>query len=176
MKRQKKNRLPSWIAVGVVVACAILYRYGVFSPETEIPPEGFEKAEVVYVVDGDTIDVQQGENRFRVRLLGIDCEESVSHQTEKNTERGREEAEYTRTLLPKGTVVYLQKDQEEMDQYQRQLRYVWLELPEDITDKEEVRNKMVNGILLDQNQARVKWYDPNTLYMETFWSIYEGTH
>lgn len=160
-----------WTAAVLLVACIIAYGSGILKPEPDVLIDGFQEAEVVRVVDGDTLKVRIGTEDARVRLIGIDSEESVAPEAERNTEKGQEAAEFTKALLPEGTKLYLQKDVSETDRYGRLLRYAWLELPENPWDSEEVRVKMVNGILVDKGQARARAYPPDTMYEEIFQSI-----
>src|SRR5699024_8528862 len=66
------------------------------------------QAEVVRVVDGDTVIVQteDGEEE-RVRLLLIDTPESV-HPTEPEQLFGKESSEYAKEILREGDVVELE--------------------------------------------------------------------
>lgn len=170
-ERRKWKSSDAWTAVVLLVACIIAYGSGILKPEPGVTTEGFQEAKVVRVVDGDTLKVRIGQEDARVRLIGIDSEESVAPEAERNTEKGREAAEFTKALLPEGTKLYLQKDVSETDRYGRLLRYAWLELPENPWDPEEVRVKMVNGILVDKGQARARAYPPDTMYEEIFQSI-----
>ena len=114
--------------------------------------------EVVRVVDGDTIIVDIDGQDTRVRLIGIDTPESVADESVKeNTEEGKEASEYTTNLL-EGNTVYLEFDQEILDEYGRTLCYVYLH------DK----STMVNEILLKNGYARTMTIEPNTIYKERF--------
>jgi micrococcal nuclease len=78
-----------------------------------------ETALVTGVVDGDTIDVQIGDQSFRVRYIGID--------TPENDEALFGEATaYNQSLILNKTVI-LVKDQSETDSFGRLLRYVVLD-------------------------------------------------
>ena len=93
----------------------------------------FVKAQVVYVIDGDTIIVKIPKTtfndrktlknlKFRVRLIGIDTPESrinkrakiQSKETRKNlkevVELGNYAKEFTKKLLKKGQTIYLEFD------------------------------------------------------------------
>ena len=83
-----------------------------------------QRARIVDVVDGDTVDVRilPGGPRSRVRLLGIDTPE-VYGGVECG---GRAASRFTKRTLPPGTVVTLVSDptQANKDRYGRLLRYV----------------------------------------------------
>ena len=81
-------------------------------------------AEVTAVIDGDTIDVRIGGRTERVRLLGIDTPESVDPNRPIEC-HGPEAAAFTHDLLPAGTAVGLERDEEARDHYGRLLAYVF---------------------------------------------------
>ncbi|HLC76193.1 MAG TPA: lamin tail domain-containing protein [Candidatus Peribacterales bacterium] len=81
-------------------------------------------AEVVSVVDGDTIDVDIGGIRERVRMIGIDTPETV-HPKKSIEKFGREASEFTKKILL-GKNIFLEFDEEERDKYNRMLAYVLL--------------------------------------------------
>ncbi|GAA5156720.1 hypothetical protein GCM10023340_45340 [Nocardioides marinquilinus] len=83
-----------------------------------------ERARVVKVVDGDTVDVRmkRGGKRHRVRILGIDTPEVYGGRECW----GPEASSAAKRLLPVGTPVVLRSDrtQDLRDRYGRLLRYV----------------------------------------------------
>lgn len=140
----------------------------------------FVKATVVRVVDGDTIVVNiDSEGDYKVRLIGVNTPESVAsaEYLEKkgieNCEEGKEASDFTKEILSGYDCVYLEGDVEAQDRYGRELRYVWLELPEDKYDIYEVETKMLNGYLVDQGYAEVATYKPNVEYSDYFEYIAE---
>lgn len=83
-------------------------------------------AQVVRVLDGDTIDVITGGRRQRVRLLGIDAPERTALRTGR-AECGGDDARRAAQALADGSPrVTLQTDptQDVYDQYDRLLAYV----------------------------------------------------
>jgi micrococcal nuclease len=81
-------------------------------------------AVVTRIVDGDTIDVEVGGNRERVRLIGIDTPEL--HTAEGPPECMAVEArEQTAELLAVGREVRLERDLVGRDDYGRLLAYVF---------------------------------------------------
>ncbi|GAT68217.1 nuclease [Planomonospora sphaerica] len=83
-------------------------------------PRGVQKARVVRIVDGDTIEVRFGKSSraVRVRLLGLDTPEYGRCWFDSATERAR-------TLLPLGRTAYLLRDRDYKDHYGRRLFYVY---------------------------------------------------
>src|SRR5213075_3081657 len=83
-------------------------------------PSGGQPARIAYVVDGDTVELTNGE---RVRLVQIDTPEVY-----KAPEcYGEQASAITKRLLPVGTVVRLYRESktDAVDQYGRLLRYVF---------------------------------------------------
>ncbi len=123
-------------------------------------PTGYENATVVDVIDGDTIEVQildriQGPGAGaaaigaieNVRLIGIDTPESVRPGTPIEC-FGREASAAAKALL-EGREVWLVKDVEERDQYDRLLRYVY------------IGEEMANARLVVNGYASVYTFPPN---------------
>lgn len=137
-------------------------------------PGEFQKARLVRVVDGDTIVVDIGGEEHKVRLIGIDAPESVASSIyldrtgKENTREGEKASDYVKDLLADTETVYLQKDVSETDRYGRLLRYVWLELPENEEDREEISTKMLNGILVWEGIAEPAAYAPDTTHQADF--------
>lgn len=130
-----------------------------------------EEVTLVRVVDGDTLVVRfdTGEDE-KVRLIGINTPESVapnSYRT-KNTKEGEEASKYVKTMLEDVSTVYLQSDTSDRDKYDRLLRYVWLDIPDDVYNKSEVKEKMLNAILVEDGIAEVATYEPDTTYADLF--------
>lgn len=116
-------------------------------------PEG-EKYPVLGVVDGDTIDVQIGGQRVRVRYIGINTPETV-HPT-RGAECFGAEASARNKALVSGQFVRLEKDVSETDKYGRLLRYVYVD------------DFMVNEMLVAEGYANVSTYPPDVRYTERF--------
>jgi len=118
------------------------------------PAAGRTTAQVVRVIDGDTIVVAIDGLEYRVRYTGIDTPETVDPR--KRVEcYGREASQRNRDLV-EGKTVELEKDVSETDQYDRLLRYVWVD------------NEMVNAILVGEGYAMAVTYPPDVKYQELF--------
>lgn len=89
-------------------------------------PADLPGAQVARVVDGDTLDVNLGGERVRLRLIGINTPETVDPRRPVEC-FGREASQKAKELLS-GQQVRLEADpsQDERDRYDRLLRYVWL--------------------------------------------------
>lgn len=111
----------------------------------------FEAVKVVKIIDGDTIRAEDSAgNTVKIRLIGCDCPE-----TEKEGQAGEfyadEATRYTSdTLL--GKTVFLEKDHSETDRYGRLLRYVWLQVPEEVTE-ETIKEYNFSALLVENGYA-----------------------
>lgn len=129
------------------------------TPELGRAPAGATTiGQVVDVVDGDTIKVEINGEVFTVRYIGIDTPETV-HPTVPVEWMGAE-ASTANALLVEGQEVWLEKDISEVDQYDRLLRYVWLQQGTDWL--------LVNYELVRLGFANSSTYQPDVLYQELF--------
>lgn len=101
----------------------------------------------------------------KVRLIGVNTPET-KHPTKGVEYYGKEASNYTKSKLLNKTV-YLEKDVSEKDKYDRLLRYLWLEEPTEINEK-EIREKMFNAKLLLEGYAQVSTFPPDVKYQDIF--------
>jgi micrococcal nuclease len=111
-------------------------------------------AQVVRVIDGDTLEVTINGKTDKIRLIGVDTPETV-HPNQKVEPYGKEASEFTKSQL-NGKTVSLEFDAEKQDKYGRLLAYVWME------------DKLFNETLLKEGYAQVSTYPPNVKYVEKF--------
>ncbi|EKN70597.1 prophage LambdaCh01 nuclease domain-containing protein [Neobacillus bataviensis LMG 21833] len=121
---------------------------------------GLELITVGRVVDGDTFVTSDGR---KVRLVGVNTPES----TTRHEEYGKEASNYTTSKL-NGKQVWIQKDVSETDRYSRLLRIVWLSVPTNDMDENEIRTKMYNADLVLNGYAEPSTYPPDVKYSEYF--------
>lgn len=119
-----------------------------------------EQVTVTRVIDGDTIELTDGRV---VRMIGINTPES----TTRTEEYGKEASNYTVSKLSEKTV-WLQKDVSDMDRYNRLLRMIWLAVPTDVEDENEIRQKMFNANLVLSGYAEPSTYPPDVKYSNYF--------
>ena len=125
------------------------------SPNAEpAPPALATEANVVRVIDGDTIEVDISGKLYTVRYIGIDTPETV-HPTRGEEPYGKEASVKNRELV-EGKEVHLEKDVSETDKYGRLLRYVWVD------------DLMVNAELVRLGYAQVATYPPDVKYQDLF--------
>jgi micrococcal nuclease len=114
-------------------------------------------ATLVHIVDGDTIDVMVGDQRERVRLIGIDTPETKKPNTPVQC-FGPEATKFTTSLLPIDTPLHLERDVVARDDYGRLLAYVYL-----VGDGTFVNLKIVR-----QGYARPLTIPPNVAHAGEF--------
>lgn len=104
-----------------------------------------EIAQVVRVIDGDTIEILLDGEIYKLRYIGMDAPEPGQWLSDLATEANQE--------LVEGKVVELEKDMSETDQYGRLLRYVYLG-----------DGTMVNALLVEMGYATAVAYSPDVKY------------
>ncbi|MCK6579315.1 MAG: thermonuclease family protein [Anaerolineae bacterium] len=117
------------------------------NPPTGEQPQG-DRARVVSIIDGDTIDVELDGQTLRVRYIGIN--------TPERDEACYSEARQANSAFVRDRTVILVRDTSDTDRYGRLLRYVYLD---------EV---MVNEMLVSEGWAESVEYPPDTGYAAQF--------
>ncbi|MGH3119274.1 MAG: thermonuclease family protein [Gaiellales bacterium] len=162
------RRLAALASIPLVACSAHQVRLDEQAPATfASEPGGYEYGVVARVVDGDTIEVEIMEvvpgpgagdtsvgQTYDVRLLGIDTPESVRPGTPVECFGGESSA--ATTALLQSQEVRLVKDVEEVDRYDRLLRYVYM------------GDEMANARLVLNGYAAVYTYPPNIRHAEFF--------
>lgn len=118
---------------------------------SNIGDSGGELLKVSRVIDGDTIELENGE---RVRYIGIDTPETVDPR--KPVQCFGVEASKKNKELVEGKSVRLEKDITDRDKYSRLLRYVW------------VGNTFINLELVKRGFAQSYSYPPDIKYQDQF--------
>jgi len=126
------------ILLGVAIGLGAKYSLW-YTPGT---PQ-MEQVFVARVIDGDTIELQDG--RY-VRYLGIDTPEVGEYYALEATARNRE--------LVEGKIVELQSGNRNRDEYDRLLRYVYVD------------GVFVNAELVAQGYATAYIFDPDERYSQ----------
>ncbi|WP_400163975.1 thermonuclease family protein [Brevibacillus sp. TJ4] len=122
------------------------------SSQGQPAPNGEMVATVKRVIDGDTVELENGE---RVRLIGVDTPETVKPNSPVEP-YGKEASEYTKKQLT-GQTVTLRFDVEPRDKYDRLLAYVYL--PD---------GTFYNEQLVREGYARIMTIPPNVAYADLF--------
>ena len=128
--------------------------FGVTSAPEVVPVPNTVEAEVVQVIDGDTIDVLLNGEKARVRYIGIDTPEVYPEY-----ECFGREAKKANQDLVTGKLVILVSGQEDKDKYDRLLRYVY------------AGEVFVNEELLKTGMAFAMPVPPNIKYAKDFYKL-----
>jgi micrococcal nuclease len=120
--------------------------------------DGVEKSQVRRVVDGDTVELTNGQ---KIRLLNINTPETVKANTPVMC-YGEEASGFTKKLLT-DKMVQLTQDKEANDQYGRGLRFVFL----DGVDTSNIENS-INAEMVKSGFAKMVVYKPNNTYQREF--------
>lgn len=122
---------------------------------------GFERVIVDKVLSGDTIIIRRGFfNYEKVRLSGINAPKKGPFLLSIPEEKAVDSYLYLEKLLLPGTPIYIECVGKNRDIYGRLLRYVWLDIPDGKT-AEEMKDKMINAILLKKGLAEIYMPDKN---------------
>jgi micrococcal nuclease len=140
------------------VACADLPPGAAPALWTTQTPVGSEPAELVRVIDGDTIVAMVGGQEEHVRLILIDAPET--HNPDNPPEcYGAEATDYLTWLLSLGGRLSLEPDVTNRDRFDRLLRYAWL----DFGDGEVY---FVNEAVVRAGYAALYTYPPDVKYVD----------
>jgi micrococcal nuclease len=119
------------------------------------PPRNAVPARVQRVTDGDTFVATVKGRRERVRVIGVDTQESVAPN--RPVERyGEEASDFAKHYLD-GQTVRLAGDAEPRDRYGRMLAYVWL-----------ADGTFWNALLVAEGYAQQLTIPPNVTYASLF--------
>jgi micrococcal nuclease len=124
------------------------------------------RVRITRVIDGDTAYARfPGGRERKVRFIGVDAPE-INHPVKGIEPFGPVAEAYTRSKL-EGELLWLEIDTRERDQYGRILAYLWLSIPEEISES-EIREKMFNARLLIEGYAFQVIFPPNVKYVDYF--------
>jgi micrococcal nuclease len=150
---------------GLMTLCCVLALVAAFSSNGL----AHEQAEIVRVIDGDTVAVSLNGRRETVRLIGIDTPESrPNRKAKKDAERSKNDVEtitslgkkatgYVEGLLKAGTTVEIEFDLRQRDRYGRLLGYLYLS-----------DGRMVNEEIMRAGYASPMTMPPNVKYRDRF--------
>ena len=127
----------------------ILYRSFIFLVDN------MEKAYIIGSDDYESFNMLlEGSKEFKVRPIGL---KSVDY-------KGILSDKYFKSIFEKN--IYLEKDDADIDIQGRLLRYIWIDVPLDAEDIEEIQDKMLNAKLilssyanLDDNYESIRYGD-----------------
>lgn len=146
--------------IAILLVFCVLTIYNYFKPTTQ-PPLSSDSVKVVRVIDGDTIELENGS---KVRYIGIDTPELYNSKKEQKC-FGLEAREENKKLV-EGKMVKLEKDVSEVDKYGRLLRYVYVDPP--AGGDSSPSGLLVNDHLVRQGYAHSSTFPPDVKYQDRF--------
>lgn len=157
----------------VYIASDIKPTVVVSTPKLKAEAAPFIKAEIVSIIDGDTIKVSTdgGITTKKIRLLCINAEESVHSDESRNNSYGEKASSFLKDFMSGFSTVWLQYDVEPQDVYARELCYVWLTDQASIDNSDDLKEHMLNAVLLKEGYVYTVIYEPNSLYADIFLSL-----
>lgn len=110
------------------------------------------------VHDGDSINLTEPDDDWyeQYRLIGIQAPEIEGYRDEECY--GPESAEFTKELVPVGSIVWIQQDISNTDPNGRYLRHIFIE------DEETGEYYLLSEVLVRGGYARARSYPPDDLY------------
>ncbi|WP_322420356.1 thermonuclease family protein [Jeotgalibacillus haloalkalitolerans] len=122
-------------------------------PEAELSGR---EVQIIRVVDGDTVIVNDQDKEEMIRLLLIDTPESIPPSKEKEY-LGESSSDFAKVALNKGDTVTLEIGNPDRDAYGRLLGYIWVD------------DTNFNQLMIEEGFARVvNISEPNTKYLDEF--------
>jgi micrococcal nuclease len=130
-------------------------------------------AEILSIIDVDTIIIRLQGHKERVRLIGIDAPECRPNlKAEKDsirtrddlrtiTEMGQRATRYVKGIISPGDQIELELDLQQRDKYQRVLAYIWL--PD---------GRMLNEEIVRAGYASLMTIPPNVRYHQRLQEAY----
>lgn len=137
--------------LGIIIYFSVKDAAGYLKTVNFTLPKINEEFVVKRVVDGDTIELADGQ---KVRYIGINTPETADPR--KPVECFGLEAKERNKELVEGKVVRLEKDTSETDVYKRLLRYVY------------VGDAFINDLLVKEGFANVATYPPDVKFVNQF--------
>jgi endonuclease YncB( thermonuclease family) len=152
------------LAVVVLLLCGARLASSIATADDDVIPADAVQVELIEVIDGDTIDVDfdlgPGVDRDRVRMIGIDTPETNYSYGNHPECYGEEASKKTDSLLVASSEIWLERDEDPVDNNDRLLRYVWY--ISDIDGKVHLLNEQ----LVAEGYAEAHYYAPNGLYQD----------
>ncbi|MGI8657591.1 MAG: thermonuclease family protein [Candidatus Limnocylindria bacterium] len=91
------------------------------------PRGDVDRGRVVRIADGDTVTVEIGGIRERVRYVGIDAPEVANQESGRTAECGADAATEANRELVEGAELVLERDATDRDRFGRLLRHPWIQ-------------------------------------------------
>lgn len=148
------------LGLGAVVVAVVALATAVPAPEAPDASGGpvgpVERGRVVRVADGDTITIEIGARRERVRYVGVDAPEVANTGSGSPAECGADAATDANNDLVENAELVLERDATDRDRFGRLLRHPWI-----IVDGEWLH---VSEELVRIGAIEARTFEPDTLH------------
>jgi micrococcal nuclease len=157
----RPERLLALVIVLALVAAIAVAVSLLASPDESVPavdgPRGpLETARVVRVTDGDTVTIDIGGRRERLRYIGVDAPELANADAGLPAECGAEAARDANLALVADVDIALERDETDRDRFGRLLRHPWKQRDGDWL--------LVTEALVADGAAEARSFPPDTLH------------
>ncbi len=144
------KRIIAIIVTLLIAGLGLLQELSTDTPADSTPaaPVEGERAAVLSVIDGDTIDVRLNGDRVRVRYIGVN--------TPERDEPCYADATNANAALVEGRTVTLVRDVSDTDRFGRLLRYIYVD------------GVFVNEVLVREGWAERVYFPPDTAFADHF--------
>jgi endonuclease YncB( thermonuclease family) len=157
-------RLLRLFAIGILLLTGLLVARPSGSTAQDVIPDDAVQVDFIRVIDGDTIDVDfdlgPGEDRERIRMIGIDTPETNYSYGNEPECYGEEATKKTDSLLVASSEIWLERDEDPVDPNDRLLRYVWY------VSEIDGQVHLLNEQLVAEGYAMAHYYAPNGLHQD----------
>jgi micrococcal nuclease len=158
MEKAHNNALHIFVAIGLsLLASCSSGSTTKSSPALNHGAQSGIVVTILTVIDGDTVDIEIDGQTERVRLIGVNTPET-KHPTKPIECFGPEASAYMTRLLPKGTEVRIERDEEARDRYGRMLLYLY----------RDSDNLFINLDLISRGYGTPMSIEPNTFHRNDF--------
>ena len=157
-------RLIRFIAVAVLLLTGLQLFAPTSGAAQDVIPDDAVQVELIRVIDGDTFDVDFNlgpvEDPDRVRMIGIDTPETNYSYGNEPECYGEEASKKTDSLLVAASEIWIERDEDPVDNNDRLLRYVWY------ISEIDGKVHLLNEQLVAEGYAEAHYYAPNGLYQD----------
>lgn len=139
----------------LLISLSFVSCFGKDVKSNNLDEKNLEEVYVTKVVDGDTFVYNKNGKNIKVRLIGVNTPE-LHHPFKGEEYFGKEAKDFTKDKIY-NKKVFLEKDIEDLDKYDRELRYVWIS-----------GDEMLNDELLLEGCGEIMNIKPNNKYEKEF--------
>ncbi len=153
----------------VYTVLLLLAVYWLGIQQKELPPLNDQSVKILNIIDGDSLLVQEGSSKIKLRLIGIDAPESfpndkalldakrIRTDLKSIVAAGKRSKKHLEDLLAGHNKIKIVTDKQKHDDYGRLLAYVFIG-----------ENQFINLQMIKDGYARPMAKSPNLRYADQF--------